>query len=157
MRVRFPNPLNKESRVRTRVNYLTDLQSAAFDHSAISFFNGWLLGIEPKTVNSQSTILPLNYNHQAYPLSDLNRYHFKEWLLRPPCLPFHQVGITLRETWTPKALILSQIRLPFRHQGVQEYPLPDLNRQIKDFESFVSTIPLKGQANGEKGNWTLTF
>lgn len=52
---------------------------------------GQLLGIEPKAVEPQSTILPLNYSCQR------TRYRArtdtpKEWLLRPPCLPFHQAG-----------------------------------------------------------------
>lgn len=42
----------------------------------ITFIPGQLLGIEPRAVEPQSTILPLNYSCQTrgYPLPDLNRH-----------------------------------------------------------------------------------
>lgn len=93
---------------------------------------GQLLGIEPKAIEPQSTILPLNYSCLFLSTHCRTRTGTpKEWLLRPPRLPFRQVGnlymfvsyhYTLRETWTPKTLILSQIRLPFRHQGKFNIP-----------------------------------
>ena len=65
------------SRIWTDADFSTDLQSVAFHHSAIAplfFIYGQLLGIEPRSIEPQSTILPLDYSCRVYPLPDLNRH-----------------------------------------------------------------------------------
>lgn len=81
--------------------FLLSRSNQGFLRILVILARGQLLGIEPKAVEPQSTILPLNYSCRRVGVKRQKnirtRYRTrtdtpKEWLLRPPCLPFHQAG-----------------------------------------------------------------
>ena len=127
---------------------------------------GQLLGIEPSSVESQSTILPINYSCRKprKPHSFRARYRtrtdtskrvaFKATVstispsgrIQILSIVYPEADLNCQNTDTKSVTsTIPSSRQKFKcSSNPKVYPLPDLNQQNAGFESAVSTIPPRG-------------